>query len=167
MVTYRDKVFHNLHMMWICICRCHNHVTAALVGQEAFKIFPGFLVTLREGSKPELTAVIEAIDPLKWAPISISNIYEVFHNLHMLWMFICTCLYHVTATLLCQAFGISQGFWLPHGGQPKVHCSDWGYRPILQTHITSFTTFIWCGCSYISVLIMLPLMLLLAKLGGT
>jgi hypothetical protein len=123
-------------MMWICICRCHNHVTAALVGQ-AFKIFPGFLVTLREG-KPELTAVIEAIDPFKWAPISISNTYEVFHNLHMLWMFICTCLYHVTATLLCQAFGISQGFWLPHGGQPKVHCSDWGYRPILSNTYNFF-----------------------------
>ena len=125
------EAFHNLHiMMWMCICICHYHVTTAPIGQ-AFWNLPRIMAISR-GVKPKLTAaaVIEAKDPFEWAStstLSMSNTDKVFHNLHMMWMCICICPYYVTATastLVCQAFGISLGFWLPPGGQTKAHCSD-------------------------------------------
>jgi hypothetical protein len=36
--------------------------------------------------KPQLGMVVEAIDPSKWSPTSMSDTYEVFHHLNMLWM---------------------------------------------------------------------------------
>jgi hypothetical protein len=43
------------------------------------------------------------ISASKMVPISVSNIYKVFGNLHMLWMCIWMCLYHVTLAPILQA----------------------------------------------------------------
>ena len=98
------EAFHNLHiMMWMCICICHYHVTTAPIGQ-AFWNLPRIMAISR-GVKPKLTAaaVIEAKDPFEWASTStlrMSNTDKVFHNLHMMWMCICICPYHILPLLL-------------------------------------------------------------------
>jgi hypothetical protein len=49
--------------------------------------------------------LVEAIDPFKWDLTSLSNTYQLSNNL-LLWMYILTCPYSVTAALIGQAFGI-------------------------------------------------------------
>ena len=48
---------------------------------------------------------LEAVDPNKIAPISMSSIYKVFDNLHMLWMCIWMCPHHITAAHVDHAIG--------------------------------------------------------------
>jgi len=114
------NLFRNLHIhiMWKCICICPYHVTAALVGQD-FGIFPRILIT------PQGQTTVHCGDwgyriPFKWAPTWLSNTYNLFHNLHMMWMFTSTRLYHVTATLIGQAFECYLEFWWPPQGQTAV-----------------------------------------------
>jgi hypothetical protein len=68
--------------------------------------------------------VIEALDPIKIDPTSMSNTYKVFDNLHMLWMCIKICPYIITATLVDQAFGSHIEFWVTPGHQMMVKCGD-------------------------------------------
>ena len=53
--------------------------------------------------------VIEAVDPTQIDLTSMSGIYKVFDNLHMLWMGIWMCPPHITAAHVDQAFGIYFG----------------------------------------------------------
>jgi len=109
------------------------------------------------------------IDPFKWSPTSMSNTYQVFCHLHLLWMCIlflpglplifstkllevslstCICPCHVTAALLSQAFG---SFPLIPGtskdaNQSIVWClrlksHSSGLPHQYQTYIRRFTTF--------------------------
>ena len=55
--------------------------------------------------KPQHSAVHEAINYFKWNPTSISNTHKMFHNLHMLWMWICMTSYHIMPDLVTHAFG--------------------------------------------------------------
>jgi len=58
------------------------------------------------------SVVVEAIDPFKWAITLMSNIYKVFCTLHMLWMCMCICPYHVATPLISQAYGSCLEFCL-------------------------------------------------------
>jgi hypothetical protein len=49
--------------------------------------------------------VIEAVDPIKIDPTSMSDTCKVFVNLHMLWMCIWMRPYNITAALIDQALG--------------------------------------------------------------
>ena len=53
--------------------------------------------------KPQCSDVVEVVDPFKWAPKSLWNMLEAFHNIYMLWMCSCKCLHHVTAAVVGQA----------------------------------------------------------------
>ena len=55
--------------------------------------------------EPQHSVEVEAILPLNWAPTSLPNTFKVFCILHMLWMCICICPYHVAAPLIGQACG--------------------------------------------------------------
>ncbi len=48
--------------------------------------------------------MIEAVDPIKIDPTSMSNTYKVFDNLHLLWMGIWMCPYNIKAALVDQEF---------------------------------------------------------------
>ena len=54
-----------------------------------------------------------AITPVsaKSAYVSMSEIYQIFDNLHMLWMCIWMCPHHVMADHSHQAFGIFLKIW--------------------------------------------------------
>jgi hypothetical protein len=54
------------------------------------------------------------------APTSLSSSYMVFQNLHMLWMCIWMSPYHVTASLVGQAFGS----YLDYGSLPRGNKED-------------------------------------------
>ena len=86
------KVFHSLHMLWMCIRSCPYNVAAALIiifGTPFLevKITPRYLVNLPK-CKPQNSVVIQAIYPFKWAPLSIFDTCKVFHSLYMFWMFL-------------------------------------------------------------------------------
>ncbi len=68
--------------------------------------------------------MIEAVDPIKTDPTSMSNTYKVFHNFHMLWICIWMCPYNITAALVDQAFGSYLEFWVTTGQQMMVKCGD-------------------------------------------
>ncbi len=59
--------------------------------------------------------MIEAVDPIKIDPTSMSITYKVFDNLHMLWMCIWMCPYKIRAALVDQAFGSHLEFWVTPG----------------------------------------------------
>ena len=67
--------------------------------------------------------VIEALDPFFMAITSILFIYKVFHNLHMLWMYIGMCSYHVTTSLINQAHRILLRILDNAGKQTTALCS--------------------------------------------
>jgi hypothetical protein len=54
--------------------------------------------------KQKLGAVLEAVDSFKWTPKSLSDMYKMSHNLHMLWMCIHMSPYYFTAAFVDQAF---------------------------------------------------------------
>ena len=63
--------------------------------------------------KPQRIVVVDAIDPLKMAHALMSNTYNVFDNLHMMWMCIWMSPYHFKAAPVCLAFGNFIESWLP------------------------------------------------------
>ena len=64
--------------------------------------------------------VIEAVDPIKIDPTSMSNPCKVFDNLHMQWMCIWMRPYNITAPHLHQAFGSHLEFWVTAINDGKV-----------------------------------------------
>ena len=60
--------------------------------------------------KPQRIVVFDAIDPLKMAHTLMSNTYNMFDNLYMMWMCIWMSPYYFKAAPVCPAFGI---FWNP------------------------------------------------------
>ena len=68
--------------------------------------------------------MIEAVDPIQIDLTSMSGIYKVFDNLHMLWMCIWMCPHHITAAHVDQAFGILLEFWVTPRHQIMVKCDD-------------------------------------------
>jgi hypothetical protein len=68
--------------------------------------------------------VIEAVDPIQIDLTSMSNTYNAFDNLHMLWMCIWMCPYHITAALIDQAFGSELEFKVTPRHQLMVKCGD-------------------------------------------
>ena len=73
--------------------------------------------------------MIEAVDPIKIDPTSMSDTCKVFDNLHMLWMWIWMCPYNIMAALIDQALGSHLEIWVIPGQQMMVKYSDWGCRP--------------------------------------
>ena len=85
--------------------------------------------------------VVEAVDPFKWAPTSMSNTYKVFHNLHMLWMCICMRRYHITTALVSKAFGLTPTLLYFSRGKPQrsarveaVELLGWVLTSMSSTH---------------------------------
>ena len=83
------KVFCSPHMVWMCTCSCPTTLAMLLSAKplEVILNSSGYLPR----SKPQGCVVIEVIDPFMWAPISLSNTYKVYHNLHMVWICIWSC----------------------------------------------------------------------------
>jgi Ran GTPase-activating protein (RanGAP) involved in mRNA processing and transport len=52
------------------------------------------------------------------------NTYKVFDNLHMLWMCIWMCPYHIKAALKDHAFGSELEIWVTPNHQLMVKCGD-------------------------------------------
>ena len=122
------KVFDNLYMQWMCIWMCPNNIPAA----PADKASGSHLV-----NKWWWSGVIEAVDPIKIDPTSMSDTCKVFDNLHMQWMWIWMCPYNNSAPLVDQALGIHLKNWVTPGQQMMVKCTDWGCRPNQDwSHIT-------------------------------
>ena len=118
------KVFHNLHMLWMYIRMSPYHGTASLTEQALWKFGSG---GYRPRGKQQCTTcvLVEAVDPstmastllsniytVKMAPISLSNTWKEFHNLHMLWMCIWMSPFCSTASLAEQAFGSCLELWV-------------------------------------------------------
>ncbi len=82
-------------------------------------------------SKQKLGVVLlEAVDPIKWAPASLSDMYTISPNLHMLWKCLCMSPYRIPAALVDQAFVICQEIRFPPKGQTTAKWGSWGCRPI-------------------------------------
>ncbi len=58
--------------------------------------------------------MIDAVDPIKIDPTSMSDTCKVFDNVHMQWMCIWMCPYNITAALIDQALG-----------SHLANCYDW------------------------------------------
>lgn len=113
------------------MCMTFHDITAPLVGQ-AFGSYHQFWLPSDRG-KPQQSAVDEdAINLFKGTPKSMPNTY-VFHDLHMMWMYIHMSPAHISAALvLSQAFGSDNPvFWLHSKGHSRVQsiCRG-GYQPI-------------------------------------
>jgi hypothetical protein len=97
------KVFHNPHMLYMCIRMSPYHVTTDLFCQSFHDLSRILVTTL--GRKIPHSVVVEAVDPFQMTPTSMYNTYKVFHNPHMLCMCIRMSHYHVTTDHFCQSFG--------------------------------------------------------------
>ena len=68
--------------------------------------------------------MIEAVDPIKIDPTSMSDTCKVFDNLHMQ----CMCIWmhpnNILAAPADQALGSYLGIWVIPGQQMMVKCSD-------------------------------------------
>ena len=81
--------------------------------------------------------VIEALDPFFMAITSILFIYKVFHNLHMLWMYIGMCSYHVTTSLINQAhIGFYWESWTMLGNKPQHYAVVEALDSFKKAHIS-------------------------------
>ena len=89
-------------MLWMCIWMYPYNVTPA-IWLCFWKIASILVITPR--GEPQHSVVIEAMDPFKLAPTSMSNTCKLCHHLHMLWMCMWICPYNVTASLFCHTFG--------------------------------------------------------------
>ena len=86
----------------------------------------------KQGCNPQNKVVMDIlpqlklslVDPNKIDPTSMSNTYTVFDNLHMQWMGIWMCPYHIMAALIDQVFGSHLKFWVTPGQQLMVKCGD-------------------------------------------
>ena len=75
--------------------------------------------------------MIEAVDPIKTDPISMSDACKMFEHLPMQWIWIWMCTYNVTAALIDQEPLLTKlwvEIWVTPGQQMMVKCSDWGCR---------------------------------------
>jgi hypothetical protein len=68
--------------------------------------------------------VIEAVDPIKIDPTSMSDTFKVFDNLHMLWMRIWMCCNNILSAFVDKALGSHLEIWVIPGQQMMVKCSD-------------------------------------------
>ena len=75
----------------------------------------------------EVQWLIEAVDPIKTDPTSMSDSCKMFGNYYMQWMCIWMCPYIITAALIDQSLGSHLEIWVLPGQQMMVKCSDWGW----------------------------------------
>jgi hypothetical protein len=68
--------------------------------------------------------VIEAVDPIKIDPTSMSDTCKVFDNTHMLWMRIWMCPYNIPAAFDDKALGSHLEIWVIPGQQMMVKYGD-------------------------------------------
>ena len=91
-------VFCDLHMLWMCMCMTLHDINPPLIGQAFGSYCQLWLPSDR--CRPQQSAVDEnAINPFKRTPKSMWNTC-VFHDLHMLWMYIHMSPAHVSAALV-------------------------------------------------------------------
>jgi hypothetical protein len=67
------KVFHNPHMLCMCIRMSHYHITTDHFCQS-FGDIPRILVTTLRGKIPH-SVVVEAVDPFQMTPTSMFNTF--------------------------------------------------------------------------------------------
>ena len=93
------KVVDNLHMQWMCIWMCPYLITAAFSDQAFWKSprILGNSLARRDGE-------VRPFHPIQIDFKSLSNTCKVIDNLHMQWMCIWMCPYHITAAFSDQAF---------------------------------------------------------------
>jgi hypothetical protein len=72
---------------------------------------PGLLV----GTELHHCAVVEALDPHGMVPTSTSSMYNVFDNVHMLWMGIWINHHAITTALVDPDLGIQPLSWVTGG----------------------------------------------------
>ena len=130
------KVFHNLHILWMCTCMSPNYdpFLFAKLLEVAYK--SGFTSW---GASHLCSEVVEIVDPIKWAPTSLWNMFQVFHNIYMLQMCTCRYLSHVTAAVVGQACikYLQQQIWSSPKGQTTAMCVFWGCRPYIKWALMS------------------------------
>jgi len=116
-------------MLWMYIWMHPYHVTTSLINQALRFYWESWKML---GNKLQHYAVVEALDSFKKAPIWISIIFKVVDNLYMLWMCLWMRPYHVTASLIGQAFRMLLPIPGNPGQQTTVLCSMQWLR--LWTH---------------------------------
>ena len=142
-------------MMWklICMSPCHVIVLTFAKPLEVAQTSVHFPLKAIHNS-----GVVEAVDPFKWAPTSISNTYNVIYNLHLLWMCIYMSCYHCSCQpsisnfprilVTSQAGGKAQHIvivivhWFL-----RLYTHSSGPPHQYQIHKRSFKTFMCCGCA--------------------
>ncbi len=166
-------VFHNLHMLCICIWMSTHFITASLA-EQAFGICLDFGSNSQGANKSEVLLLRLYTHPRR-LPLHCQSHVRCFTT------FICCGWtyghesYHVIVSINSQALGSCQEFWFwvpPDGLTTAYYYCCWGCRPtqddshFIVKHIIMiirvFTTFICCGCPHGWVLITL-LLVLLAK----
>jgi hypothetical protein len=77
-----SKVNHNLHMLWIYKCMSTYHVITLSSASHQQKLlwYSNLAISFVFIGQTTACAVVEAVDPFKWAPTSILNTYKVYHN---------------------------------------------------------------------------------------
>ena len=106
--------------------------------------------------------VAEALDPFKTVPISMSNIYKVVDNLHMLWMCIYIHIFNVMMTFaMAKQFVPRVLACLSYNPQCYVvfaALEEFRMTPasMSNTYIRWSTTFICCGYDNECILTMIP-----------
>ena len=136
------KVFDNLTMLgiWIWMCPYHD-TTSPITKQEAFLRFVGTYTKLLS---TQCHAVVEAVEPFKMAPTSVSIIWNVFDNLHMLWVCRWVHLYHNTASLLLtKLLRFSRESRVLLGNKPQCYFGQWIRLIYKGSHIN--VKHIWCA----------------------
>ena len=91
-------MFHNLQLLWMCIWISPYRTTTALIVKPFGIQNSGCL--LRSKPQSEFQHVLEAIDPFKMAPTSMSSTYMVSYILHVLWMCMWMSPYHDHGTVI-------------------------------------------------------------------
>jgi len=79
------EVFHNIHVLWMCIWMSPYHMLLLVSPKRPLEVAQNSGYYLSRGYQ-QCSEDVEAVDPSKMAPILLSNTYEMCHNLHMLWM---------------------------------------------------------------------------------
>ena len=136
-------VFDNLHMQWMCVWMGPYNITAPLVDQ----VFGWSHLELwtAPGQQRMWNAIIEAVDPIKIDPTSMSYSCKVFDNLHMQWMCIWMGPYNITAALVDPVFGSHLEFCLTPWQQKMVKCSDWSCISNQDWSHINLKHMIWMG----------------------
>ena len=129
-------------------------------------------------TKPQLSVVVKATDPFKWAPTSMSNRYKVFHILHIFSGFAyVSVLTTLPLFLSAKLVGVAESSSSSSTYLLKIrpHCRvfvegmlslQWNPKS-MSTHNRCFVSFIFCGCAYVSVLTMYVDAALIGKACGS